>query len=156
MAMGKHRPSSARARRTETSLEKCSPGLCPRNTVWGRSPGIPAFLKKILNGSDAEVENLSGSVTPARDMTPVMGGMARLHPLPHAFKEEMDSPKQHRAATLNRPRYGLGPVDFPCPLLGELSCEVASFSSTPAMVSHRNPEYPAPCSREGQVSVPPF
>lgn len=52
-----------------------------------------------------------------------------------------------RAGTLKRARYGLGPAGLPCPLPGELSCEAASLSSTPAPESHRNPEKPAPCGR---------
>lgn len=54
---------------------------------------------------------------------------------------------------MNHAKYGLGPVGFPCPLPGEHSGAVASLSSTPAAVSHRNPENPAPCRRRGSVSL---
>lgn len=63
------------------------------------------------------------------------------------------APHSNRSDTLNLARYGLGPAGFPCPLPGELSCQVASLSSTPAAVSHRNPANPAPCGRRQGVSV---
>lgn len=63
------------------------------------------------------------------------------------------APQGNRGDTLNLARYGLGPTGFPCPLPGELSCQAASLSSTPAAESHRNPANPAPCGRRRGVSV---